>query len=208
MPLVKTPNYIPRLLRQYTWNVATAEPEVFLTFDDGPTPGITEWVLAQLARHQAHATFFLVGRNVLKYPELVRKIARQGHTVGNHTFGHLNGWRESPARYLKEVRKADRAIESTLGARPHYFRPPYGKINFIASSIIRRNHEVVVWDVLARDFDPNMTAQNCIDNVLDNYLPGSTIVLHDSRKCDEKLRIILPALWEQFTAAGIQMRAL
>lgn len=208
MPLVKTPAYIPLLLNNYTWQVSTQRMEVFLTFDDGPTPGITEWVLAKLREYGALATFFLVGKNVLKYPELVRKIVRQGHSVGNHTFTHRNGWLESPAQYLKEIRKTDYAIRSTVGFKPRLFRPPYGKINFIVSPIIRRSHEVVMWDILARDFDPNLSASACIGNVIDNYLPGSTIVLHDSRKCAEKLRIILPALLEHFSSLGIQLSAL
>jgi len=208
MPLVKTPAYIPLLLSQYTWQVQTEKTEVFLTFDDGPTPGITDWVLAQLKRYNARATFFLVGKNVLKYPELVRRIVREGHSIGNHTYTHRNGWRESPASYLKEIRKTDYAIRSTVGFKPKFFRPPYGKINFIVSPIIRRSHRVVMWDVLARDFDPNMSAEACIQNVLEHYLPGSMIVLHDSRKCADKLRSILPALLEHFTAEGTRMSAL
>lgn len=205
MIYVKTPVYIPYLFSNYWWTIPTTRPEVFLTFDDGPNPEITPWVLDQLAKYDAKATFFLVGDNVRKYPRLAKEVLEAGHTIGNHTYSHMNGWKNSSHIYLQEVEKADCIIEDVLGFRPRYFRPPYGRINFFTSKKILKNHQVIMWDILARDFDFRLTNRQCIDNVIDNYQFGSTIVLHDSAKCAGRVKAILPEILYHFKQSEVHL---
>ena len=202
---VKTPSYIPYILSDYQWSIPTTEPEVFLTFDDGPNPEITPFVLDMLSAYGAKASFFVVGNNVLKEPTLTKEIISQGHTIGNHTFSHLNGWKNSSETYWQEIEQTDHIIQEVLGYRPRYFRPPYGRINFFTSRKILKHHKVIMWDVLARDFDASLTPQQCINNVIKNYRFGSTIVLHDSTKCASKIKIILPEILSYFKQAQVKL---
>ena len=198
--IFKTPPLIARMLPNYEWRLPTSKKEVFLTFDDGPSPHVTEWVLRRLDDYNAKATFFMVGKNVLSYPDLAREVVRNGHAIGNHTFTHLSGWTNFHRDYISEIELADAVIESVIGFKPPYFRPPYGRINFIATSDILKTHKIIMWDILGRDFDGELTARACIDNIIRHIKPGSTIVLHDSPKCALKLKVILPELLD-FLAA-------
>jgi peptidoglycan-N-acetylglucosamine deacetylase len=208
MALVKTPSFIPSLLPNYQWHIDTQVREIFLTFDDGPTPYVTEWVLDVLAQFDAKATFFEIGRNILKYPKVALEVLNRGHIIGNHTFSHMNGWVNNQKDYLYEVELTDNIMESTLGLRPKYFRPPYGRLNFQAARKILEHHQIIMWDVLSRDFDPTISAEQCLANVLDHFHIGSTIVMHDSFKCEEKLKKVLPAMLSYFQQESIQVSAI
>lgn len=199
MLYIKTHAVIPYLLSNYEWSYPNAKDELFLTFDDGPTPGITEYVLDTLDAVEAKATFFMVGANVAKYPTLAREVLKRGHSIGNHTYNHVNGWKTTPRNYWIEVSKTDDIIQQKLGFNPTLFRPPYGRINFFASDKILESHKIIMWDILARDFDPNLTSLDCINNVIDYAKSGSTIVLHDSIKCGEKIKKILPKILNHFS---------
>lgn len=208
MPMVKTPGFAERIWPNFFWRAPASSPEVYLTFDDGPCPEITPWTLDLLAEYSAKATFFLVGENVERHPEIVRRIAAEGHAIGNHTYSHVSGWSETPGNYLAQIYRADEAIKATLGFSPSLFRPPYGRLNLLASKKIQQTHKIVMWDVLARDFDPETEPAVCLDNVLRHYAPGSAIVLHDSLKCANTLRAVLPDLLTAFQAAGVKLAAL
>ncbi len=186
MYLVKTPALIKNLFSDYVWEITTDTDEVFITFDDGPIPHLTPWVLDLLNDYGFKATFFCVGDNVIKYPEIYRRIIQEGHSIGNHTFNHLNGWFTDKDTYLENIEKCDSVLSTEL------FRPPYGKLKRAQSSSIKNHKKIVMWDVLSGDFDANISNEKCLSNVMDNYEKGSIIVFHDNLKAEEKLKYVLP----------------
>ena len=203
MYLVKTPRVIQKLFPNFHWNVASNESSVlYLTFDDGPIPEVTPWVLEQLAEYNAKATFFCVGDNARKYPEIMRKTLAAGHSVGNHTMHHLDGWKTENMPYFHDIRHCSNEVHSSL------FRPPYGRIKPSQAQFLQRHYQVVMWDVLSGDFDPNLTAEDCYQNVVGNASSGSIVVFHDSLKAEDKLRNILPRLLAHYAALGYRFEAL
>lgn len=196
MFIVKTPKLVQAFMPAYTWHIPTAEQVLYLTFDDGPIPKVTPWVLETLKSFGAKATFFCVGDNVQKHPEIFRQILEEGHTVGNHTFNHLNGWQTDHVVYLNNVRKCARIVKSRL------FRPPYGRLLPRQREFLQRHFQIVMWDVLSGDYDPDISPEQCLQNVLDNARPGSIVVMHDSLKAARNLRFSLPVILEYFAAQG------
>lgn len=178
---------------------------VYLTFDDGPNPVVTPFVLAELEKYEAKATFFCVGNNVAKYPGVFAQTKAAGHTVGNHTYNHLNGWATANAHYLKNIAQADKHIGSRL------FRPPYGRIKLSQYRKLMRkypNWRIYMWDILSGDFDTTITGAQCLKNVLQTIEPGSIVVFHDSDKARERLEIALPGVLQYCKAQGWAMKAL
>lgn len=202
MYLVKTPPFVKTLFSDYVWHIDTTEKVVFLTFDDGPIPEFTPWILEKLAEYDFKATFFCVGENVRKYPEIFQTILDQGHAVGNHTQHHLNGWMNDTENYMEDVRQCDQYIDSPL------FRPPYGKLKPAQASLLKKEKTIVLWDVLSGDFDEKITPEKCLDNVMRNYEPGSIIVFHDNIKATEKLHFALPAFLAHLADQGYSSAAL
>ena len=198
MYLIKTPRVIQKLFPAFHWRIdcPTAQPTLYLTFDDGPIPQVTPWVLDQLAEYDAKATFFCVGNNVRRYPAVLQQVIDAGHTVGNHTMHHLDGWKTDNVPYFHDVRHCAKQLKTSL------FRPPYGRLKPSQVQFLQRHYEIVMWDVLSGDFDPELTADDCYDNVIDNARPGSIVVLHDSLKAEEKVRDILPRLLAYYTERG------
>ncbi len=196
MYLVKTPHFIQNLFPNYTWKIPAREKVLYLTFDDGPIPAVTPWVLEQLQAYQAKATFFCVGDNIRKYPETFNQVVEQGHAVGNHTFNHLNGWQTENIAYYHNVRHCANMVRSVL------FRPPYGRLKPKQAQFLQRHYRIVMWDVLSGDFDPRLSEEQCLANVLNNTEKGSIIVFHDSLKAEDKLKYVLPKVLEHFTAQG------
>jgi len=169
-----------------------AVDSLYLTFDDGPTPGVTDWLLDLLREHGAKATFFCIGKNVQEAPELYERILAEGHSVGNHTQNHPNGWSTKNEEYFRNVREASEVISSRL------FRPPYGKLNYSQYQALKNQYRIVLWDVLSWDFLETMPKEECWTNVEQNLEPGSIIVYHDKTKCLEKLQDNIPRLLEQY----------
>ena len=202
MYLVKTPNVIQSLFPNFTWRIPTQEKTVYLTFDDGPIPEVTPWVVAQLEKFSAKATFFCVGDNVRKHPEVFQQVVDAGHAVGNHTFHHLNGWLQDNIPYFHDIRHCARLINSTL------FRPPYGRLKPRQAQFLQRHYRIVMWDVLSGDFDPAITPEQCLQNVLRNVSAGSIVVFHDSLKAQEKLTYVLPRVLEALSEQGYRFEAL
>ncbi|MEL6141582.1 MAG: polysaccharide deacetylase family protein [Bacteroidota bacterium] len=198
MYLVKTPKVIQNLFPNFHWRVETDEPVVYLTFDDGPIPGVTPWVLEQLAEFQARATFFCVGDNVRKHPELLADILDAGHSVGNHTMHHLDGWATENLPYFHDIRHCANQINSGL------FRPPYGRIKPRQAQFLQRHYDIVMWDVLSGDFDPHLSPEDCVQNVIRNARPGSIVVFHDSLKAKEKLEYALPRALKHLAENGFR----
>lgn len=198
---VKTNRIIKWIFPNYVWDIPNDGQKVFLTFDDGPTPEITEWVLEQLKKYNAKATFFCIGNNIEKYPEIFQKTIAEGHTIGNHTFSHLKGWKTSNEDYLENVKLCQSQIPSrnfgTKSQISNLFRPPYGKIKPSQSKRLRKlGYKIIMWDVLSRDYDQTISATQCLENVLPNVKTGSIIVFHDSLKAEHNLKYVLPKTLE------------
>jgi peptidoglycan-N-acetylglucosamine deacetylase len=198
---IKTPWWLKRLYSSYTWNIKTKEKVIYLSFDDGPHPVATGFVLDQLKKYNARATFFCIGKNVLAEPALYRRIIDEGHSVGNHTQHHLNGWKAKDAEYLADVTEAALLIDSSL------FRPPYGRITSFQARNIHKamkkdNSRIVMWDVLSGDFDETLSGEDCLKNVILNTNNGSIVVLHDSEKAFPRLEYSLPVILEFFEKKG------
>ncbi len=202
MYLVKTPKFVPPLFPNYTWKIPTKEKVLYLTFDDGPVPEATPWVLKELAKYNAKATFFCVGENVKKYPGVFDQIKRQGHSVGSHTFNHCNGWITDNVPYYHNVRYAAELVGTEL------FRPPYGRIKRKQAQFLQRHYQIVMWDVLSGDFDQDLDPAEVAGNVMRNAKKGSIVVFHDSIKSLSNLKGALPMVLKHFSEKGYSFEAL
>lgn len=193
---VKTNRFIKWLFPKYVWEISSHD-FVYLTFDDGPTPKVTDWVLDQLNLYNAKATFFCIGENISKHPEIFIKLITQGHSIGNHTFNHLNGWKTSDSNYLKNIELCENQISNLNSQNCNLFRPPYGKIAPSQSRKLRKlGYKIIMWDVLSADFDTSISKEKCLQNILENMQPGSIVVFHDSKKAFANLEYVLPKVLE------------
>lgn len=202
MYVVKTPKILKRTYPKYVWDIPTVEKIIYLTFDDGPTPKITNWVLDELKKYNAKATFFCIGKNVVENQAVFNRIVSEEHAVGNHTYNHLNGWENKPYAYLKNVVQCQQVFDSTL------FRPPYGKLTRQQAKAISKHFDIIMWDVLSADFDANITIEKCYENVIKNTKKGSIIVFHDSVKAEKNLRYVLPKVLNYFAEQGYQFKSI
>lgn len=192
---IKTNRIIKTLFSNYIWDIPNDEKKVYLTFDDGPIPEITEWVLEQLKIYNCKATFFCIGNNIEKNPEIFNKLIAEGHAVGNHTFNHVKGWNTSNKTYLKEVEQCEEEIQKNApkNLQSKLFRPPYGKIKPLQSRKLRKlGYKIIMWDVLSADYKKEISKEKCLENVLKNVESGSIIVFHDSIKAFSNLEYVLP----------------
>ncbi len=204
---VKTPKFVQRLFPKRTWVFPYNENKVYLTFDDGPIPQVTPWVLDLLKEYNAKATFFCIGDNINKHPNVFKRLISEGHSIGNHTYHHLNGWKTKSEKYidncdkfgeiLKQIQNDKSTINDQQSTTNNLFRPPFGKLTSPQSKLLqKRGYKIIMWDVLSADFDSQITKEKCLDNVLKNIRPGSIVVFHDSLKSEEKLRYALPKVLE------------
>ena len=211
--IVKTPSIFPLLFKKYLWHFSRKDKILYLTFDDGPTAKITPWVLTQLNNYKAKATFFCIGKNVVKNTTTFKNILTAGHAIGNHTYNHINGLKTNTNDYLNNIDKTHREFlknnKSFENKHPLLFRPPYGKCKPKQLKYLIKNvYKPVFWDVLSRDFDLNITKEECLNNVLKSVENGSIIVFHDSVKAFNKLVFVLPKILEYFTIKGYQFKAI
>jgi peptidoglycan/xylan/chitin deacetylase (PgdA/CDA1 family) len=200
----KTSRLIKKIFSDYVWELPNTENKVYLTFDDGPTPKITDWVLEQLEKYDAKATFFCIGNNIEKHPDIFDRIIKKGHSVGNHTYNHLNGWKTDNEVYLNNTFLCNgQILESDIKNQKskifNLFRPPYGKIrNKQATKLAQLGYKVIMWDVLSADFDNSISKERCLENVIKNSKSGSIIVFHDSAKAFPHLEYTLPKVLQYF----------
>lgn len=238
MYLIKTPWWLRAVYPSFIWKIYTDEKVIYLTFDDGPHKTATSFVLDELKKFNAKATFFCVGNNVVSYGEIYQRILEEGHSVGNHTYHHLNGWKSTDQLYVKDVYEAAREIDSSL------FRPPYGRIKKFQAKLLGdaslekenldprvkngevddRSYEqenvseepalrripfsIVMWDVISGDFDTQLLPKECLENVVLNAGPGSIVVFHDSTKAWDRMSFALPGVLEYFSKKGYSFKAL
>jgi len=198
---VKTPKWIMKFFSKCVWEIPSQEKIIYLTFDDGPHPEATSFVLDTLKEYGAKATFFCIGKNVIDQPVLYERIITEGHAVGNHTFNHLNGWKTADSVYMEDIAKAKKYIDSSL------FRPPYGKITpFQLKLLAKEKFQLtpMMWTVLSGDFDANLSKETCLENVLTTTNSGSIVVFHDSQKAIEKLQFVLPKILDYFKEKGFR----
>jgi peptidoglycan/xylan/chitin deacetylase (PgdA/CDA1 family) len=200
--LVKTPVLLKWFYQGLTWNKNRKEHVLYLTFDDGPIPEVTPFVLETLEKYQAKATFFCIGDNVQKHPEIFEAVKSAGHTIGNHTFNHLRGWDTADVSYLENTQKCNDLVQAKL------FRPPHGRAKKSQLKILKKQYEVIMWDVLSGDFDTDLSPQKCYQNVIDKSSNGSIIVFHDSLKAWPRLEYALPKALEYWQQQGYLFRSL
>ena len=204
---IKTPWLLKKIYSSYTWDIPTKDKILYLTFDDGPHPEITPFVLKELKKYNALATFFCIGKNVLAHPDVYKQILNEGHSIGNHTQNHLNGWKTSNDVYMKDIAEAANYIDSNL------FRPPYGRVNLfqaknLSAAMKGRKAKIIMWDVLSADFDQNVSEQESLQFVVLRSSPGSIVVFHDSEKAFSKLSYVLPRILQHFSSLGFQFRSI
>ncbi|HEY5969622.1 MAG TPA: polysaccharide deacetylase family protein [Chitinophagaceae bacterium] len=204
---VKTPGWLKKIYDSYIWSIPESDKTLYLTFDDGPHPEATSFVLKELKKYNVLATFFCIGKNVVAYPDIYKQIISGGHSVGNHTYNHLNGWKTNNDDYLNDIALASNEIDSYL------FRPPYGRITSYQAKNLKtvmkgKEPKVIMWDVLSGDFDTSCSPQQCLANVLFASVPGSIIVFHDSEKAFSRLEYTLPKILHYFFEKGYLFKAL
>ncbi len=201
---------LQKLFPQFTWRKEVSSKSVYLTFDDGPVPEVTEFVLDQLQRFQAKATFFCVGDNLRRHPALAERLFREGHTLGNHTFHHLSGWETTPEAYLENIRRCEAELQKITGEdkRKKLFRPPYGKLSRKQMHMLKPAFELVMWDVLTYDFDASLPPAQCLHKTLTKTRSGSIIVFHDSLKAARNLFYVLPRYLKHLSGRGYTFEAL
>jgi peptidoglycan-N-acetylglucosamine deacetylase len=196
MNLVRIPGILKKAFPEITWDIRSEKPVLYLTFDDGPTPGVTPEVLSVLARFRAYATFFCIGRNVERHPGLYQQVLAAGHVTGNHTYSHLKGWFTPDREYYLDISLAAQFIQSGL------YRPAYGMITPRQIRYLRTMYKIVLWDIMSYDFAYNTSPDRCLNQVIRHARPGSVIVFHDSAKASEKLFYALPRVLEHFGGKG------
>lgn len=217
-------NFLMRALYpDFIWKIPTKEKEIFLTFDDGPIPEITEFVLEELNKYQAKATFFCIGGNIEKYPSVFQNIVNQQHTIGNHTFNHLKGWDTEDDVYVDNFKKCEEIIvdrcslfdvrdttienrQSKIGNRK--FRPPFGRIKRNQAKEILKSHEIIMWDVLTGDYDQNLSKELVLSKTLQYTIQGSIVLFHDSIKASKNMMYALPIVLEHFSEQGFSFKSM
>jgi peptidoglycan-N-acetylglucosamine deacetylase len=205
MYLAKSPLVLKWYYSGLIWNMPRSEKIVYLTFDDGPIPNVTDFVLNTLKSFEIKATFFCIGDNITKHPEIFERLKNEGHAVGNHTFNHLKGWKTDNETYIANTLKCQELTQSNL------FRPPYGRIKKSQASNLKSqisNLKIIMWDVLSGDFDENLTPEKCFKNVKNYTKNGSIVVFHDSLKAFDRLKYALPKTIQYLRDKGYQFGTL
>lgn len=202
MYFVTSPFFLRWLYPNVTWNKSRSKKDIYLTFDDGPIPEITPWILDTLAQQNIKATFFCVGENIEKNPEIFNRLINEGHQVGNHTYNHLKGWNCDDQEYIKNVHKCQELTKTNL------FRPPYARAKKSQLKSLKNEFEIVYWDVLSGDFDINLNPEKCLSNIIKNTRNGSIIVMHDNIKAIPRVQYVLPKMIDHLIKLGYTFQTL
>ena len=194
---VTTPKFIQALFPSLVWRKETLDKEIWLTFDDGPTPEVTPWILSILKKENVKATFFLVGQQIEEFPELVGAIIKDGHTIANHSYSHKNGWLTNKEKYLEDIDNCQELMPYNK-----LFRPPYGKITKAQIALLKEKYKIILWDVLSYDFKQNTSPKKVQENIIQNTTSGSIIVMHNNQMSFKNLEPILEKTIQQLRAKG------
>lgn len=207
--IYRAPFFLPWLYPTLTWHIPTTEKQLYLTFDDGPIPGPTDFVLETLKKHAIKATFFCIGDNVRKHPDVFRKVMDHGHGIGNHTFNHLKGWKTSLEEYVDNTAQCDAVFKSlnVESESPKLFRPPYGRITRAQINALN-DYKIIMWDVLTHDYDRAKSPEACFGNSIRATRPGSIVVFHDSLKAERNMTYALPRYIDHFQNKGYTFNVL
>ena len=215
MHFFSVPSTIQWLIPSCTWRKVGQEKVIYLTFDDGPHPEITAWVINELKKHQIKATFFCVGDNLKKHPETAKQLLTEGHQIGNHTMHHIKGWKHKNVDYLKDIEDCDTEIRKIYEqmndekAQPRLFRPPYGQIKPSQIKRLRtKGYEIIQWSNLSCDYDKRLNCEKSLSALVKNAKPGSIVVFHDSEKAENQLKKILPRYLKALLADGYTFQTL
>ena len=200
--IYKTPIWFRKLFPSLVWSISTNKKVLYLTFDDGPIPEVTEWVLAELKEFNAKATFFCIGDNVKKYPEIFQQILDDGHAVGNHTFNHIKGWSTKNEAYYNNIKECAELIDSKL------FRPPFGRIKKSQFKHLQKEYKIVMWSILTWDFLKNLDKDHALKTTLNKTKRGDIITFHDSLKAEENMKYLLPKWLKYFDEKGFKFEVL
>lgn len=200
--LFNPPKIIKKIFPAFIWSFDSEKDSVFLTFDDGPTPEVTPWVLDTLDKYGAKATFFCIGKNVELYPDVYAKIIERGHAVGNHAYSHVKGWGMETGDYVRDVDIAAELIHSNL------FRPPYARIGPNQARVLSERYKIIMWNILSRDYSRNVSRRQCVNNVVPHIEPGSIIVFHDSKKSSRNLWYALPRVLQAIKEKGLKAKTI
>jgi peptidoglycan-N-acetylglucosamine deacetylase len=197
------PFWIKKAFPNLIWDIPGNDHSVYFTFDDGPHPEITAWVMEQLSAFDAGGTFFCIGENIKKFPSVFKEIIKV-HEVGNHTYNHLSGWTTGLKKYLENVSEC----QGEMKAPPKIFRPPYGRIRSSQAKILRENYKLIMWDLLSGDFDPSINPEANAKRMVELAKPGSILVFHDSEKAWPKLKVMLPSILGGLAQRGFSFKKL
>jgi peptidoglycan/xylan/chitin deacetylase (PgdA/CDA1 family) len=200
MILFKTPRLVETLFSSKTWGFSRSEKAVYLTFDDGPDPQITSWILDFLQEKRLKATFFCVGENVLKHPEIFERIKREGHSVGNHSMNHVKGTETTFKSYIQNIEEANELIQSKL------FRPPYGRMTLRQTIALKKDYQIIMWSWLSNDFNKKISSEEILKKATKQIRNGDIIVLHDNHKTAERIQLILPQLIQILRDKGLDFK--
>lgn len=190
------------LYPDFIWRKDRQEKNIYLTFDDGPIPEITEFVLHTLAQYNAKATFFCIGDNIRKHPDIFQKVINAGHSIGNHTFNHLRGWKTDKETYLANVKQCDAEISNKIEhstQRKRLFRPPHGRIKRSQAKVLLPEYDIIMWDVLTADYDAGLSPDRVLAKALQYTENGSIVLFHDSIKANKNMSFALPRFLEYFS---------
>jgi peptidoglycan/xylan/chitin deacetylase (PgdA/CDA1 family) len=202
MKVIKVPSWFQFLFSSLIWRFKTKQKVIYLTFDDGPTEELTTWILAELKKFDANATFFCIGKNIETYTDNFKSISTNGHQIGNHTFNHLSGWDSSNNTYIKDVERCQKLTQTKL------FRPPYGRISLTQKQQLKKDFKIIMWDINCWDFDEKMNGQETFVKLTNKITKGSIVLLHDNLKSEKKLRFLLPKILSHFSQKGYSFKAI
>src|ERR1700752_1063204 len=194
--IVSPPNVLRNMYKQCVWRMAPSGKKVYLTFDDGPVPGLTEWIAEYLDKYNIKATFFCVGENVVKNASIYAQLKKAGHSLGNHTHNHLKGFYTGNEIYFDNVERCNEVMQSNL------FRPPYGQLKFSQQRVLAKKYKLIMWDILSYDYSSSVSPEKCVQNAVEKTRPGSIIVFHDNIKAEKNVTYALPKTIEQLVDKG------
>jgi peptidoglycan-N-acetylglucosamine deacetylase len=194
--LIQPNGILKKFYPRAVWNMDRSQKKIYLTFDDGPIPGLTEWVLDELKKFQVKATFFCVGANILKHPKIFERIIREGHAVANHTMSHIKGFKHTVSEYMREVDECAKLVGNSM------FRPPYGQLKRSQyKALIQRGYKIILWDIISYDYE-TISGERCLSNAIRGRKNGSIVIFHDNLKAEKNIRYALPLFLEDSLKNG------